>query len=150
MFISYVMSVERVSKKKKLFQNPHCEALFTEYLKRTEKFIPVDVKGATLESLASLTGAVWVCHGTEKQKVPSSVELSKKLNRVLVSGVKELTILIGPPNGFTENDLKRLPVDFQWSFGPMTLPHELALVVASEQIYRAFSILKGLPYHLEH
>jgi 23S rRNA (pseudouridine1915-N3)-methyltransferase len=32
----------------------------------------------------------------------------------------------------------------------MTLPHELAAVVASEQIYRAFTIMQGLPYHLGH
>jgi len=37
-----------------------------------------------------------------------------------------------------------------WSFGAMTLPHELASVVAAEQIYRAISILKNHPYHSGH
>ena len=39
--------------------------------------------------------------------------------------------------------------DFLWSLGPLTLQHELALVVALEQIYRAHTILAGHPYHRE-
>ena len=47
----------------------------------------------------------------------------------------------------TEEDRRVLKPDFMWSFGPQTLPHDLAAVIAAEQVYRAFSILNNLPYH---
>ena len=65
-------------------------------------------------------------------------------------GIKELFIAIGPPDGWNEADIALMKPDIFWSFGPMTLPHELACVVASEQAYRAFTILKKLPYHCGH
>ncbi|MBI4115053.1 MAG: 23S rRNA (pseudouridine(1915)-N(3))-methyltransferase RlmH [Candidatus Omnitrophica bacterium] len=37
-----------------------------------------------------------------------------------------------------------------WSFGPLTLPHEIAAVVASEQIYRAWTLIRKFSYHSEH
>ena len=44
----------------------------------------------------------------------------------------------------------KLRPDLLWSLGPMTLPHELAAIIAAEQIYRAFTILHHLPYHAGH
>ena len=40
--------------------------------------------------------------------------------------------------------------DFKLSFGPITLPHELARLVLAEQLYRAFTILNKHPYHCGH
>jgi 23S rRNA (pseudouridine1915-N3)-methyltransferase len=56
---------------------------------------------------------------------------------------RDLCFVVGGPYGTT---LER-PVDMTLSFGPMTLPHQLARVVLLEQVYRAHKILAGHPYH---
>ena len=64
------------------------------------------------------------------------------------SAMSQLTFGIGPHDGFSERT--RGSAHLLLSLGAMTLPHELALVVAAEQIYRAVSILKNHPYHCGH
>jgi 23S rRNA (pseudouridine1915-N3)-methyltransferase len=59
-----------------------------------------------------------------------------------------LVLAIGPADGFSE--AARAAAQHAISFGKMTLPHELARVVLLEQLYRAFTILKGHPYHSGH
>ena len=80
----------------------------------------------------------------------SSEALAQELQKCMNSGVQELQIVIGGADGFTSDVLKRMAPAMRWSFGPMTLPHEIAAVVASEQIYRALTIIKNLPYHSSH
>ena len=63
-------------------------------------------------------------------------------------GTQQLLFAIGPADGFT--DQGRHAADLILSFGKMTLSHELARVVLLEQLYRAFTILKGHPYHKGH
>jgi 23S rRNA (pseudouridine1915-N3)-methyltransferase len=58
-------------------------------------------------------------------------------------GGRDVCFAIGGPYGTA---LDR--ADHTLSFGPMTLPHQLARVVLLEQLYRAFKILRGEPYHL--
>ena len=53
--------------------------------------------------------------------------------------------MVGGSNGLDPSLLAR--ADSRWSLGPLTLPHELARVVVFEQLYRAFTILRGEPYH---
>ena len=62
-------------------------------------------------------------------------------------GTQNLCFAVGPTDGFS--DQARTSADLILSFGKMTLSHELARVVLLEQIYRAFTILKGHPYHRE-
>jgi len=66
------------------------------------------------------------------------------------SGIQELQIVIGGPDGFPPKELEEMKPRLRWSFGPMTLPHELAAVVAVEQLYRAMTILHHQPYHSGH
>ncbi len=74
----------------------------------------------------------------------SSAELAEHMGRWLTES-KPLVFAIGGSTGLGEAVLAG--ARFQWSLGPLTLPHELARVVVCEQIYRAFTILKGEPYH---
>ncbi len=78
----------------------------------------------------------------------SSETLAAWLGKQQDSGTQRIVVAIGPADGWSE--LARQQANLLLSLGPMTLAHELAAVVLAEQIYRAFTILKGLPYHLGH
>lgn len=58
---------------------------------------------------------------------------------------RPVAFLLGGSNGLDEE--LRKSAGLRWSLGPLTLPHELARVVVMEQLYRAFTILRGEPYH---
>ena len=75
----------------------------------------------------------------------SSVELSRRMQELAVSGKSQLTFLIGGSVGLAE-DLKR-QADWRLSMSPMTFPHHLARVMVLEQIYRALNIAAGGKYH---
>jgi 23S rRNA (pseudouridine1915-N3)-methyltransferase len=74
----------------------------------------------------------------------SSEALAKQLDRWLQSG-RDQALLIGGPDGLTDDCLQR--AELKWSLSPLTLPHGLVRVLVAEQLYRAWSILKGHPYH---
>lgn len=59
--------------------------------------------------------------------------------------IKTLTFLVGPPYGF--DDATRSVASGSWSLSSLTLPSDFAWLLAWEQVYRAFTILKGMPYH---
>lgn len=133
----------------KQFKNASCYALFLEYLKRISHFTPCAAAGAD-PSKAKPNTKVWLCHSSKDSKTLSSEALAREIEKLNMSGSKELEIVIGPADGFSKEDVSSYKPDLLWSFGPMTLPHELASVVAAEQVYRAFTILKNLPYHSSH
>lgn len=75
----------------------------------------------------------------------TSEELSVFLDRLAVSGVGEIALCIGGPDGLT-NEV-RTHANTLWSLSKLTLPHDLAMVVMLEALYRAATISKGEPYH---
>ena len=81
----------------------------------------------------------------ERGEEPSSRAFAKKIARWRDEGAPGIAFLIGGADGHT--DTLRGKADWLLSFGHMTLPHFLARVVLSEQIYRAKTILDGHPYH---
>lgn len=80
-----------------------------------------------------------------KGKETSSEELATKLDSYALSGESQLVFVIGGSDGVTK-EIKQKATE-RISFGPITLPHNLARVVLLEQIYRAFKISRGEPYH---
>ena len=131
------------------FKNKNSAALFEEYRERISHFAHCESIGWDEKRLAEKTGKViWVCDRMGKEI--SSEELAAKLDHAMNSSAKEIDIVIGGPDGLNPHEIDKLKPAFVWSFGKMTLPHELAAVVASEQIYRAWSILRNLPYHKGH
>jgi len=58
---------------------------------------------------------------------------------------REVSFIIGGPDGLPAET--RGSADFRWSLGGLTLPHDLAMVVTLEALYRASTIKAGLPYH---
>ncbi len=75
----------------------------------------------------------------------SSEQFSAKLSRLGVEGQSHVVFLIGGSLGLASEVLAR--ADERLSFGELTLPHNLARVVLLEQVYRAFRIARGEPYH---
>lgn len=88
--------------------------------------------GATVVALAR-NGEGW-----------SSSELARRLDGWRTAA-RPVAFIIGGSHGLDDS----LPggAGTRWSLGPLTLPHELARVVVLEQIYRAWTILAGQPYH---
>lgn len=78
----------------------------------------------------------------------SSEEFARMVGRLRDEGAQRLLLGIGPADGWSEGARRKAGASV--SFGRITLPHELAQVVAAEQIYRAMTILAGHPYHCGH
>jgi 23S rRNA (pseudouridine1915-N3)-methyltransferase len=78
----------------------------------------------------------------------SSEQFAEWLGRQRDSGTQSLVVAIGPADGWTPEGRGR--ADTLLSLSAMTLPHEMVRVVLAEQLYRAFTILAGHPYHSGH
>ena len=74
----------------------------------------------------------------------TSQQLAAQVQKWEGNGIKEVAFIIGGPNGVTD-DLKSR-VDKRWSLSRLTLTHEMARVLLLEQLYRAYTIVHGLPY----
>lgn len=89
-------------------------------------------KGARLVALDE-RGTAW-----------TTVQLARELGTWLAEG-RDLALLVGGPEGLDGACLTR--ADRHWSLSPLTFPHPLVRVILAEQLYRAWSLLGGHPYH---
>lgn len=139
----------------------HCAALMSDYLQRIERFAPVEVSelkeqstgggdqraiaGESAKLLTAVERDDFVILLDEHGREYSSLELSEAIGRHQQNGVKRLAFVIGGFAGVSDEVKRR--ADLQLALSKMTLPHELARVALTEQVYRALSLLGGLPYH---
>jgi 23S rRNA (pseudouridine1915-N3)-methyltransferase len=80
----------------------------------------------------------------ERGRLMSSSQLAAQLADWQAGG-RDLCFVIGGPDGVSAAVRDR--ADFAWSLSPLTLPHGLARVMLAEQLYRAWSLQSGHPYH---
>ena len=130
-------------------------SLTEEYLKRISRYVPVD--GVTVRDEADLLAKFGTTSkGTKstlvlldsRGKEFSSEQFAKFLGDYQDRNPLPLVLAIGAADGFS--DTARSSAQSVISLGKVTLAHELARVVLLEQVYRAFTILKGHPYHSGH
>ena len=81
----------------------------------------------------------------ERGKQHTSIEFSEIIKKWSTAGVKRLVFIIGGPYGFAQEVYDRS--NTLLSLSPMTFSHQMVRLIFVEQLYRAFTILKGEPYH---
>lgn len=102
-----------------------------------------DREGAAI--LAALPDATHVVLLAIDGKERSSEGFSRRIDALKLGGSSDISFVIGGSDGVSE--AVRVRADETLSFGPITLPHNLARVVLLEQLYRAQKISRGEPYH---
>ncbi|MBZ5572459.1 MAG: 23S rRNA (pseudouridine(1915)-N(3))-methyltransferase RlmH [Acidobacteriia bacterium] len=136
-------------------KEPAIDVLTEEYLLRLSRY--AEISGVALKDESSLLklcarDARPVRHTLvlldSRGKQLSSEEFAKWLGDYQDRNSSPLLFAVGGADGFSDD--ARRAATLVLSLGRMTLAHELARVVLLEQLYRAFTILKGHPYHLGH
>jgi 23S rRNA (pseudouridine1915-N3)-methyltransferase len=102
---------------------------------------------AFITRLRVRTPAWLVLLDSRGDELPSE-KFAKWLESRRDSGLQNIVFAVGPASGWSAQTLSQANTSL--SLGKMTLPHELARLVLAEQLYRAFTILAGHPYHIGH
>ena len=122
------------------------EIVFVPDIKNTKNMPVNELKnkeGALL--LKNITQGEKLCILDEKGKSFTSEEFAGFINKQTETGIKQLTFCIGGAYGFSEEVYNR--VDYKISLSKMTFSHQIIRVIFLEQLYRAHTIIKGIPYH---
>lgn len=120
-----------------------------EYWKRLTRYHKLrvtrinDKQGDAKHILAAAGNAYKVALCVKGERL-SSEDLAKFLEKQALES-REISFMVGGPNGLPKEVIRQS--DYKWSFGPLTYPHDLAMVVLLESLYRASTINTGHPYH---
>ena len=139
-------------------KDEHLRALVAEYLKRLARFVRCEVietralagtEPASMEKesrriLDAIPAGSMTLLLDVKGREWDSRGLADEVRRWENNSVKEVAIVIGGPEGLSSDVAAR--AQKRWRLSRLTLTHEMARVVAVEQIYRAYTINRGLPY----
>ena len=153
------ITIVSVGKLKEKFWKDACD----EYLKRLKAYAKVEVKEvpdlepakcggeelAVLREGAELLKAIpeksFVILLAIDGREVTSEQIASYIDNLGIRGTSRITFVIGGSCGVSDDVRER--ADMSLSFGPITLPHNLARVVLLEQIYRAYRIIRGEAYH---
>jgi len=130
----------------------YCKDGVAEYLKRLKRYGSYELKHIKDGSSEQVSqrhseqsqGSIRIVLDERGEQLTTD-QLLKKINAWEMRGEKRATYHIGASDGHTEE--LRKEADLVWALSPLTLQHELALVVLLEQLYRIATIQKGEPYH---
>ena len=130
----------------------YARAGWDEYEKRLRRYHKLQVSRVAGKSQAQESDAVARAAGRTplilldpRGRQFSSEGLSAYLDAQALAGHGELALAIGGPDGHTDDLRGR--AHLLWSLGELTLPHDLAMLVMIEALYRAATISAGEPYH---
>ncbi len=124
-----------------------------EYEKRLRRLAQLEVsylgkdqgkEKNTLSHLQRSEGALRIVLD-ERGESWTTDQLVKRIDQWEMNGVKRISLMIGGADGHPRE--MRQKADSVWALSPLTMQHELALVVLLEQVYRAYTIKRGEPYH---
>ena len=139
-------------------RDAHLRALESQYLSRMpdnmwritirelpDGATPEEESGGQLVALAGVPVPGVRILLDERGENIGSRELAGKFEHWQNDGVKAVCLLIGGANGVSKAVAQR--VDWVWSLGKLTLPHQMVRLVVAEQMYRVHTLLTGHPYH---
>lgn len=128
-------------------QDKPYQKLIDLYLERCSKRLPVEITNCKTEDelVKRIGNREYVIALDEHATCPDTNGFVKWLDCKLKSGCNKLTICLGAAEGHDPR-VKAIANEFI-SLSPLTLNHQLALLVIAEQLYRAISIMFGEPYH---
>jgi 23S rRNA (pseudouridine1915-N3)-methyltransferase len=129
---------------------PYAKLGWDEYLPRLQHFHTIRVTQLNdkwaydVDKLLETAGSAYKVALAIEGREFTSHQLANFLEKRSLDA-KEVCLLVGGPNGLPQAILDR--ADMRWSFSPLTFPHDLAMVILLEALYRASTISSGQPYH---
>lgn len=139
------------------------EPLIARYVDRVARFVPFEYKvladvrlsaNATHDKqkeiegeafLSCINGGDMVILMDERGTMPTSRQFATDLDKLMVNTRSNIIFVIGGPYGFSPAMYAR--ANRKLALSAMTLTHEMARLFLAEQLYRAMTILRGMPYH---
>jgi 23S rRNA (pseudouridine1915-N3)-methyltransferase len=150
-----------------IFGGSHTDAEFSEaasrYLDRIRHFFPLEVsevagergrqsrsdvaimRAQSARLLAAIPDRGYVVVLDERGQTMDSLKFAKWIERLTIDSPHGVAFVVGGDLGFDESVRKR--ADKLLALSPMTLPHQFARVILLEQIYRACTLMRNIPYH---
>jgi len=123
------------------------QSLCEEYAERARRHVPIEIDeveddASLLRGLPAGSEIIALEPGGDAW---NTGELTRHIEKRMVQGARALVFLIGGADGLSAATVKQ--AQRRLSLSPLTLPHRLARVILSEQIYRALSMIRGEPYN---